>query len=137
MAGLITAVDISASGMRAETQRMEAISSNLANINSVASSPEDAFQAVLVNFKTLDMDDTSSAFKGVYVDEIKYSEAPAVPLYRPSHPLADEKGYVYGSNVSREDSVADLTSASQGYKANLGAIGLTNTLIDDTIKAMN
>lgn len=136
MSGLISSIDVLSSGMQAQSIRMATISSNLANIDSVSSSEGEAFRALLPEFKTVEVKGSQGA-AGVVVSEIKESEAPAKAIFSPHHPLADDEGYIYMSNVSREEMIADMTSSSESYKANLSAIGLANTLIDETIRKIS
>lgn len=136
MSGLISALDVSAMALQAQSVRMATISSNLANIDSVSSTEDGAFKALLPEFQTLDLQRNKGEAVGVYVTEIKESKAPSRAIYNPSHPQANTDGYIFLSNVSREEMIADMTSASESYKASLGAMGVANTLIDQTLRSM-
>lgn len=136
MAGLISAIDINATAMKAQEIRMATISSNLANIDSVSSTEEGAFRALLPEFKTIDLGSVNGESMGVQVTEIKESDSPVRAVYNPGHPQANEEGYIFMSNVSREEMIADMTNASESYKANLASMGMANQLIDQTIRSM-
>lgn len=116
--------------MTAQAQRLNAISGNIANIDTVASSPEEAFKARLVQFRTVNIGDAQTAVVSDVIDSL----APHRPIYDPTNPIADEKGYVYGSNVSREEQMADLMAAEQAYMANAK---VAKTLKDITLKTIN
>lgn len=136
MSGLISALDVSAMALQAQSTRMATISSNLANIDSVSSTEDGAFKALLPEFETLDLQRNKGEAVGVRVTEIKESKAPARAVYNPSHPQANTDGYIFLSNVSREEMIADMTNASESYKASLAAMGVANTLIDQTLRSM-
>ncbi|WP_210498410.1 flagellar basal body rod protein FlgC [Vibrio crassostreae] len=111
---IIDGMNATGMAMVAQSHRLNAISSNIANMESVATSPEESFKAKLVNFKTVNVGGAQS----VVVTEVLESKAPAQPIFSPSHPLADEHGYVYGSNVNREEMVADMMSTESSYQLN-------------------
>jgi flagellar basal-body rod protein FlgC len=100
--------------MVAQSHRMNAISSNIANMDTIASSPEQAFKAKLVVFKTVSVGGAQS----VVVSDVVDSKAPSRPVYAPSHPLADDLGYIYTSNVNREEMAADMMSTEVSYELN-------------------
>lgn len=136
MPGLISAIEVNAMAMKAQEVRMATISSNLANINSVSSTEEGAFRALLPEFQTVELGRNRGEAVGVQVVEVKESNMPVRAVYSPSHPQANEDGFIYMSNVSREEMMADMTNASESFKANLAALGLVNQLIDQTIRSM-
>lgn len=136
MSGLISVQDVSAMALEAQSIRMASISSNLANLDSVSSTPEGAFKALLPEFETMDLERNKGEAVGVRVNEIKESKAPARAVYNPSHPQANQDGYIFLSNVSREEMIADMTNASSSYKASLAAMGVANNLIDETLRSM-
>ena len=56
--------------------------------------------------------------QGVKVLAIVESTAPLQPEYLPSHPLADENGYIYYPNVNVVEEMADMISASRSFQIN-------------------
>ncbi|CAH7370182.1 Flagellar basal-body rod protein FlgC [Vibrio chagasii] len=100
--------------MVAQGQRINAITSNVSNLDTVASSPDDAFKAKLVKFDTMNVGGSQS----VIVTEVVESTAAPQPIFMPHSPIADEHGYVWGSNVNREEQVADMISAENSYQLN-------------------
>lgn len=65
---------------------------------------------------------------GVIVDQIIQSDAPFIPLYNPTHPDANEEGYVLMPNVSRTEEQIDLMAASRAYEANLTALNVLKSM---------
>ncbi len=55
---------------------------------------------------------------GVRVDEIYEAETGAKTVYDPSHPDADEEGYVNLPNINIVEEMVGMISASKAYEAN-------------------
>ncbi|MCK5336509.1 MAG: flagellar basal body rod protein FlgC, partial [Gammaproteobacteria bacterium] len=91
---LFKVFDIAGSGMSAQMLRLNTVSSNLANSQTVSSTEEGAYRARHPVFQTVLDDISSKDGSKVKVTEIIESEA-AIPLqYMPNHPLANKDGYV-------------------------------------------
>lgn len=129
---LIDGMNGSGYAMIAQAERLKAISGNLANLGTVSSDKEGAFKANLVHFNSVNINGVQT----IAVDSIVQSKAPNRPIYDPNNPLSDDKGYVYGSNVNREEVVADMMSAEQSYQANLQMATASKRLIISTISAI-
>ncbi len=115
--------DVAGSGMAAQSLRLNTTASNLANANSVASSPEEAyrareplFAAVHANAMAGDGGKSGDAAVGVRVTGVTQSQAPIERRYEPGNPVADADGYVYGSNVNPIDELVNMISASRSYQ---------------------
>ncbi|PSV01122.1 flagellar basal body rod protein FlgC [Photobacterium kishitanii] len=130
---MIDGINAAASGMIAQAQRLNLISSNIANANTVSSSEKESFKALVPVFKTMNSGDA----QGVVVTKIIKSAAPSKAMYAPNNPLADSNGYVYGSNVDNNEMAADLISAQASYATDVKVLKILNELRDSTIKAMN
>ncbi|MGH8214406.1 MAG: flagellar basal body rod protein FlgC [Rhodanobacteraceae bacterium] len=117
--------DVAGSGMAAQSLRLNTTASNLANANSVASSPEKAYRAREPLFAAMHSEamagqgggsDARDATVGVRVTGITESQA-AIPRHlEPGNPAADADGYVYGSNVNPIDELVNMISASRSYQ---------------------
>ncbi len=130
---IINAIDAAGSGILAQSKRLEAISSNIANMDTVAQTPDAAFKAKLAHFKTIQ----KNSAEGVVVDKIIESEAPVKVIFMPDHPMADENGYVYGSNVNREEQVADMVSAQTSYELNVQTITTLKNISIQSLQSLN
>lgn len=129
---LKTAVDISASGLRAQSLRMRLIAENLANADFVARSPGgDPYRRRVASFASeIDRTNTSA---GVRVDAIQDDPTPFQRVYSPGSPAADSKGYVLMPNVNSLVETADMKAAQRSYEANLSAIEAARALTARTI----
>jgi flagellar basal-body rod protein FlgC len=129
--------DMAGSGLSAQSLRLNTIASNMANAESISSSPDTAyrarnpvFAAVFDQFAT----PTQQATASVAVKGVVESEAPNMPSYEPNNPLADEEGYVYRSNVNIAEEMANMISASRSYKSNVEVMNTAKQLILATLK---
>ena len=98
------------SGMSVQTQRINVAAENLSN----ADTP--GYKA-----KLLSMQPGMTAAEAFKTLQISLNETPGEQEFDPSHPLANEEGYVTLSNVSLVTEMADMREANRGYEANLNA----------------
>jgi flagellar basal-body rod protein FlgC len=134
MPTLISALDASASGLDAQRVRMEVAISNLANAESTRSADGQPYrrrEVVLESqpFATA-LDGRPLEATGVQVAAVLEDASGYEHRYDPSHPDADEKGFVAVPNVNVPEEMVDMLGAARAYQANLTAIGL----IRDTIQ---
>ena len=130
---LKTALQVSASGLRAQSLRMRVIAENLANADSVSrTAGGDPYRRRVPSFKSEVDRDTGAA--GVAIDSIKSDRSAFQRVYQPGSPAADATGYVKMPNVNALVEAADMKAAQRSYEANLSAIeaakGLTMRTID-------
>jgi|TARA_R110000772_G_scaffold48088_2_gene109700 flagellar basal-body rod protein FlgC len=132
---LFNIMAVSASALEAQSVRLNTISSNLANSQVVSSTPEGAYQARYPVFETLLQDGLGDAegAAGVRVAEIVESQLPPRQEFSPSHPLANEEGYIYRSNINPVDEMANMISASRSYQSSIEAMNTAKQLIQRTI----
>src|SRR5262249_40089212 len=125
-------------GMSAQSVRLNTVASNLANADSVAGNPTDAYHSRHPVFKTVQMQTdafapTSADKAGVKVSHIVESTADTQAKYDPTHPMADNNGYIYMSNVNVVQEMADMISASRTYQTNAQILNTTKELMMQTI----
>jgi flagellar basal-body rod protein FlgC len=109
---------IAASGMTAQTTRLRVISENVANADSTGTNPgEDPFRRKTISFS--EMVDRDSGATLVEVDRIGRGQSDFRLDYDPSHPAADETGYVKRPNVDPIIEMANMREASRNYEANM------------------
>lgn len=120
--------NIAGSGMSAQSIRLNTIASNIANAESVSSSSGETYRARQPVFALMmqqadglggSIDSSGlSAGQGVQVTDIVESDAPLRQQYEPNHPMADENGYVYYSNVNVVEEMTNMMSASRSFQTN-------------------
>lgn len=136
-----TGFDISASALTAQRLRMDVISSNIANAETTRGSfvngKFEPYKRKLVvleptsqsfsNVLSKQMGEDGAA-KGVRVAKIQEDHTPSKLVYNPTHPDADENGYVNMPNVDVAKEMVDMISASRAYEANVTAINATKSM---------
>ena len=131
--------DTAGSGMAAESLRLNAVASNLANANSVSSSAADAYKAKELLFAparsvaSADGSPADATDVGVRVVGVSEDPQPVAPQYAPDNPMADANGYVYGTNVNPVDELVNMISASRSYQNNVEVMNTTKQLMIKTI----
>ena len=131
---------IAGQAMDAQTIRINAAVSNIANADTQAGSPDDAFKAKRVVFKSILASEVNQErgdpVGGVRVTEIAEDNKPAPAIYKPNHPDADEDGYIYTSNVDVMTEMVDITAASRSYESVVEASNTAKRLMMRTIELL-
>jgi flagellar basal-body rod protein FlgC len=127
---LFSVMDISSTGMAAETVRLNTTASNIANANSVSSSYEDTYKARHPVFAAALDQASQDQTKGVGVNVLGVveSQKPLQVEYAPGNPMADENGYIYKPNVNIVEEMADMLSASKAYETNVQVADTTKRI---------
>jgi len=132
----MTGIDIAASGMTAQTQRIRIIAQNIANADSAATAPgQDPYRRQQITFKNVF--DPMVGDKVVKVASVTNDQSEFRRKFDPSHPAADATGYISLPNVNPIIETADLQEASRSYQASLSAMDLLKTMASETIKRMS
>ena len=130
--------DIAGQAMSAQNIRLNTIASNMANAETVGSSEADTYRAKYPVFSTVKMqvegeEQGSSIARGVRVDGLVESKTPVQMKYDPSHPKADQNGYVYLSNVNAVQEMADMISASRSFQTNVQMLNTAKELMQHAL----
>ena len=144
--GFLDSMSISASALTATRLRMDTISENIANMNTTRTASGEAYRRKYVVFQEIGDDRLrgrrfssylnrakSPAEGGVRVTYIGEDDSDFKLDYDPSHPDADENGYVQKPNVDVVQEMVDMMSAYRAYEANITAL---NTLKDMAVKTL-
>ncbi|AQS89896.1 flagellar basal body rod protein FlgC [Gluconobacter albidus] len=129
---LSTTIGISASGMDAQAQRLRIVAENLANQDTTGSQPgADPYRRKTITFA--EQVDNESGTSTVGVQNIGQDMSDFDTRYDPSHPAADERGYVKVSNVDSMTEMMDMREAERSYEANLNAMQSSRTMLSRTL----
>ncbi len=133
MSSILSAMDISAAGMKAQGDRIRVVSQNIANADTAANTPNsEPYRRKTVTFKN-ELDRASGVTK-VKVDRIVEDKSEDFKLkYMPSHPGADENGYIRLPNINTLIETMDMKEAQRSYEANLGMISISKGMLGKTI----
>lgn len=131
---LFNIFDIAGSGMSAQTVRLNTTASNLANADSVSTTADQAYRSRQPVFETILEDRLNGRTGGgVRVTEITQTGLPPTREYSPGHPLADEEGYLYRSNVNIVEEMTNMISASRTFQNNVEVINTSRELLLRTL----
>lgn len=133
--GLFQPFDIAASGMTAQRFRMDIIAENIANVSTTRTENGGPYTRKIVTFNEKQLKsgvpsfrhilkESTAAYNGNGVKVSKVSEdhdTNYIMEYDPSHPDADENGYVSYPNVNTVTEMTNLIDASRSYEANTTA----------------
>lgn len=137
------AMDISASGMTAQRLRTDIISQNIANVKTTRDENGQPYKRRTVVFEEKPSNSfndylsvaSSSIGNGVKVSAIvEDNTTPMTMVYDPSHPDADEEGYVYYPNVNTVTEMTNMIDASRAYEANITAFNATKAMTTQALQ---
>ena len=132
---LFNVFDISATGMSAQSVRLNTTASNIANADSVSSSIDQTYRARHPVFAA-EMQKAAagqSESVGVKVMGIVESNKPLNIEHAPDHPMADENGYIYKPNVNVIEEMTNMISASRSYQTNIQLAESAKNMLNKTI----
>jgi flagellar basal-body rod protein FlgC len=114
--GLFGAMDAAGSGVHLSRVWMDAVSDNIANLNTVRAAGEEPFRARLVTAQA------QAGLAGVEVTGVQLKGGDPVLTYDPDNPLADEGGYVTQPQVDLSEEMTHMLVSQRLYQANLSMI---------------
>jgi flagellar basal-body rod protein FlgC len=129
---LLNALDIAGSALSAQSQRLNAVASNLANADSAVSADGTPYKARQVVFTATPLDQGRIGV-GVRVTAVVDDPSPPRLIYNPAHPLADANGYVTMPNVNVVEEMTNMISASRAYQINLDMMNTAKNLMLRTL----
>ncbi|MDP2808779.1 MAG: flagellar basal body rod protein FlgC [Rhodocyclaceae bacterium] len=127
---LFNVFSIAGSALTAQSARLNATASNLANADSVTGADGQPYRAKQVVFKAMPVE---GGGLGVRVTQVVDSAAPLRLTYDPNNPAADEKGYVAMPNVNVVEEMVNMISASRAYQNNAEVMGTAKSLLQKTL----
>lgn len=130
---LFNIFNIAGSGMTAQAQRLNAVASNLANVDSTTSANGQPYRAKQVVFSTTPMGANGQGGAGVRVAAVVEDASPMKLLYDPKHPMANAEGYVAMPNVNPVDEMVNMISASRSYQNNVEVMNTSKSLLLKTL----
>ena len=138
---MFAALDISTSGLVAQRIRMNAISSNIANMSTTHNEQGQRvpYQPKYAVFQT---DDSVGAYgaQGVKVSSVETSDIEPLLRWKPNDPEAIQEGpnagYVAYPNVNMMIEFTDAMEAARAYEANLGVMDITKNLTQQTLRIL-
>jgi len=128
--GLSNIFSIAGSALTAQSARLNAVASNLANADSVAGADGQPYRAKQVVFKATPVEGGGI---GVRVTQVVDSAASLRMSFDPKNPAADGQGYVALPNVNVVDEMVNMISASRSYQNNVEVMNTAKSLMQKTL----
>jgi len=124
-------MSISATGLTAQRLRIDVIADNIANAETTRTPRGEPYRRKIPIFaEYLERARAGYKLRGVKVVRIEEDPSPFRLVYDPSHPDADQNGYVRMPNVNVLREMVDLISAQRAYEANVAAINATKSMVN-------
>lgn len=140
MSKIISALNISASALTAQKAKMEVISQNIANAETVQTENSEPYSRRVVTLEAVNSNKSFDTYlndkingdevsPGVRISTVDADESPFKLVYEPDSPYADEYGYVRMSNVDTTQEMLELLNATRAYEANVTALNATKGML--------
>ena len=134
MNGVKNIFDVVGRSMGAQMVRLNTIASNIANMESKASSPEEAYKPIRPVFKTVFGDNYEKmGVASVDAETIVALNREPEKIYEPGHPNADENGFVFKAPVNSDEEMVEMLEASRQYQNNLEVLSTVRALMMRTM----
>lgn len=124
--------DIAGSAISAQSQRLNAVASNMANADTAAAPGTQPYRAKQVVFQSVPV--AEGAAQGVRVAQVTEDNAAGPRIHDPRHPFADSEGYVSMSNVNVVDEMVNMIAASRSYQNNIETMNTAKSLLLKTLQ---
>ena len=134
----LNSLNIVGSALTAERFRSNIITQNIANQLTIGKNGEDPYRRKQVIFQTRPQtfSETLDAVSGggVRVTQGVESQEDFKPVYDPTHPEADEDGYIYYPNVNNTEEQLDLMESTRVYEANVAALSVVKAMASKALE---
>lgn len=139
---MLTGLRIGSSGMTAQRERMNTISSNIANVNTTRTPEGGPYRRKDVVLESMPdarsfneiLSNQQEKFHRVQVTDIVSDTKAPILRYEPEHPDANPEGWVAYPNVNLMEEMANMIQATRAYEANVSAVqavkGMANSALE-------
>lgn len=141
MMGIFDSMQINTSGLNLERLKLDVISSNIANVNTTRTDDggpylkqEVTFEETIKRQQSHFTGQTTDKSFGVQATEIVEDEDNTKLVFEPTHPDADENGYVAYPNVDMADEMIDLITTLRSYDANVTAMNASKSMLNKALE---
>jgi flagellar basal-body rod protein FlgC len=139
MSGIFASMDISTSALKAQRARMNVIAGNIANVNTTIDQDGNNIpyrRKQIVFQEAMDGALGNKSLGGVEVASIEDNMSDFSRRYEPGDIHADKDGYILGPNVDVSIEMVNMIEASRSYEANIAAIDIAKSMINNTFEIL-
>jgi flagellar basal-body rod protein FlgC len=122
------AIGIAGTGLTVHRKWLDAVSDNIANVNTATSTDGEAFRARYVSVQA------DQNGQGVHVAGAAWGDAEGRVVHDPNHPLADADGYVRYPEIDLGEQMGSLIMAQRGYQANAAVVDRAKTTYEAALQ---
>ena len=132
---IFKSMEISSSGLSVERMRLDIVSSNIANASTTKTEDGEVYRKKTVTFKEKFKNEVNETGKsgvtssGVEINKIEESTDEFKIVYEPTHPDADENGFVTYPDVDILQEMVDMMAATRAYEANVTAFNASKSML--------
>lgn len=130
---LFDVFNLSGSALTAQDIRLGTIAKNIANSESISSTPEGTYRAQSPIFKAVYDEYATGNEIAVKVVGIAEDTSPPQKQYDPGNPLADDNGFIYLPNINRVEEMSNMMSASRSFQVNVEMMNTSKELLLRTL----
>src|SRR4030042_1583763 len=124
-----TVLEVSASALDAQRQRMNVIASNMANVHSTRTEEGGPYKRKDVVFSAMMLESNPVELEGVKVVDIATDNTPPKMVYDPGHPDADKDGFVAMPNINIIEEMVNMMMAFRAYEASVSTFNMTKSMV--------
>ncbi len=138
----MSALDIGASGLKAQRSHLNVISMNLANARTTRTIAGGPYQRKSVSFESSPVyspfdkamnDQMNRDLQGVRVNGVTVDQRPFKEVYEPGHPDANAQGFVYYPDINVVEEMTNMITATRGYEANVQTIQSAKSMFNKAL----
>jgi flagellar basal-body rod protein FlgC len=139
----MTALDIGASGLKAQRATLNVISMNMANMRTTKTLEGGPYQRKSVSFESSPVyspfdqamdSQLNRELHGVKVLGVTADQRPFKQVYEPHHPDANDQGYVYYPDINVVEEMTNMMEATRGYEANVQTIDAVKQMFSKALR---
>ncbi len=126
-------LEVSASALKAQRERMDAIASNMANASSTRSEEGGPYKKREVVFSTMPVEDGKQELEGVQVSSV-VKENDFQKVYDPSNPDAGKDGFVKMPDINVIEEMVNMMTAYRAYEASVSTFNASKAMFSKALE---
>lgn len=136
MSAIFSALETSANGLGVYKTWLDAIADNIANVNTVRATDEEAFAARYIVAEAVDYGNAVAPGigNGARVNQVAWGDTEGRLVHQPDHPLADEEGMIRLPDIDMNEQMTSMIMAQRGYQANISVVERARNVYESALR---